>query len=171
MKNSLIILSLLLSFAATAKDMSRTEHWEDVYKELEDGSVAYVGACSVHGDKNMTIATQTLVEYFEPSYEMTRPEFLAAVKPLEMELITAMESQGILSNLPEGIDDFYAEKIQHTTIKGLDLYLLNIGVGGGNGMILVFNRTVKNGRPVYEFMSEVFDGDIEYCDSKVWLTK
>ncbi len=45
------------------------------------------------------------------------------------------------------------------------------GVGGGNGMYLVFNRTVTKGKIAYELMSEVFDGDVEYCDSKVWLSK
>lgn len=173
MKTSLTILSLLLAFSATAKDMSRTENFDEVYVEREDGSVAYVGKCSVHQDMEGINfkTTKTLVEYFDSGYgDMTRADFLEKTSALEIEL-TDTAGLRVGSEMPEGIDDFTAEKIESTKFLGLDLYRLNIGVGGGNGMILVYNRTVVNGKPVYEFMSEVFDGDVEYCDSKVWLSK
>lgn len=173
MKNSLILLSLLLSFTATAKDMSRTEHYDDVYKEQEDGSVVYVGKCSIHPDKVGVnyLDKETLVEYFDSDNgRLTREEFLKKTTALETELTDAAGLR-TGSEMPIGIDDFTADKIESTTFKGLNLYRLNIGVGGGNGMILVYNREVKNGKPVYELMAEVMDGDVEYCDSKVWLSK
>lgn len=171
MKNSLILLSLLLSFTAAAKDMSRTENYDDAYQEQEDGSVAYVGQCSIHPDKAGYQDKEVLVEYFDSDYgRLTRAQFLAKTKALETELTDA---GGLRtgSEMPIGIDDFTADKIESTIFKGLDLYRLNVGVGGGNGMILVYNRTVKNGKPAYELMMEIMDGDVEYCDSKVWLSK
>lgn len=173
MKNSFLLLTLLLSFSVSAKDMSRTENYDDVYKETADGSVVYVGACSVHQDmEGVNFNVQgTLVEYFDSGYgNMTKEEFLKKTSALEIELIDAAALRAG-ADLPEGMDDFTAEKIKSTKFKGLDLYRLNIGVGGGNGMYLIFNRTVTKGQITYELMSEVFDGDVEYCDSKVWLSK
>ncbi|MEA9357863.1 hypothetical protein SHI21_16655 [Bacteriovorax sp. PP10] len=173
MKKSLILLSLLLSFTANAKNMARTEKADDVYKEQADGSVVYVGKCSIHPDKVGInyLDKETLVEYFDSDYgRLSREEFLKKTAVLE----TALTDAGGLrtgSEMPIGIDDFTADKIESTTFKGLDLFRLNIGVGGGNGMILIYNRKVLNGKPVYELMAEMMDGDLEYCDSKVWLSK
>lgn len=165
MKNSLLMISLLLSFSATAKDMARTESYDDAYKEV-NGYMVYVGSCSVHPDKEAYTTDKTLVEYFEPGYEMTMEEFLGKVKTLEIELIT--EADKIVEGLPQ-VDDFTATKITSTKAIGLDLYLLNIGVGGGNGMILVYNRTVKNGKIKYDLMADMMDGDVNSCDSLVWF--
>jgi hypothetical protein len=35
----------------------------------------------------------------------------------------------------------------------------------------VYARSVKNGKISYEKLSNVFDGDVEFCDKKVWLKK
>lgn len=165
MKQSIFILSLLLSFSAMAKDMSKTETYEEAYKEVNGYSV-YVGTCSLHPDREAFTTDKTLVEYFEPGYEMTMKEFLEKVKPLETELLT--EADKIVEGLPN-VDDFTATKITSTKALGLDLYSLNIGVGGGNGMILTYNRVVKNGKVQYELMSDIMDGDVNFCDSKVWF--
>lgn len=173
MKNSFLLLSLLLSFSVSAKDMARTEDYDDVYKETADGSIVYVGACSVHQDMAGVnfLEKETLVEYIDLNYgDMTRKDFLEAARPIEIELINEAELRSG-SEMPEGLDDFSADKIESTKIKGLDLYRLNLGVGGGNGMYLIYNRTVTNGLIAYEFMAEIFDGDVEYCDSKVWISK
>lgn len=149
--------------------MSRTEHYDDVYKEQEDGSVAYIGKCSIHPDKTGYQDKEILVEYFDSDYgRLTRAQFLAKTAALETELTDAAGLR-TGSEMPIGVDDFTADKIESTIFKGLDLYRLNIGVGGGNGMILVYNRTVKNSKYAYELMMEIMDGDVEYCDSKVWL--
>ncbi len=165
MKNSLLIISLLLSFSAMAKDMARTESYNSASPEV-DGYLVYVGSCSVHPDREAFTTDKTLVEYFEPSYEMTMEEFLVKVNALESELIT--EADKIVQGLPHA-DDFTATKITSAKAKGLDLYLLNIGVGGGNGMILVYNRTVKNGKVQYDLMADIMDGDVNSCDSLVWF--
>lgn len=165
MKNSLLIISLLFSFSAMAKNMAKTESYEEAYKEI-DGYSVYVGACSLHPDREAYTTDKTLVEYFEPRYEMKMEEFLEKVKPLEIELIT--EADKIVDGLPNA-DDFTATKITSTKASGLDLYSLNIGVGGGNGMILTYNRTVTNGKVHYELMADIMDGDVNFCDSKVWF--
>jgi hypothetical protein len=153
--------------------MARTEDFNDVYKAQEDGSVRYIGACSVHQDMASVnfLEKETLVEYIElTDREMTREEFLKQTSQLEIELINAVEIKTGL-DMPESLDDFTADKIESTKIKGLDLYRLNIGVGGGNGMYLIYNRKVTKGKVAYKLMAEVFDGDVNYCDSKVWLSK
>jgi hypothetical protein len=165
MKQSILILSLVLSFSAMAKDMSKTETYEEAYKEVNGYSV-YVGACSLHPDREAYTTDKTLVEYFEPGYESTMEEFMSKVKNLDKELIDA--AQVVVEGLPD-VDDFTATKITSTKAHGLDLYSLNIGVGGGNGMILTFNKTVKNGKVHYELMSDIMDGDVNFCDSKVWF--
>lgn len=165
MKQSFLILSLLLSFSAMAKDMSKSETYEEAYKEV-NGYYTYVGSCSLHPDREAYTTDKTLVEYFEPGYEMTMAQFLEKTKTLEIELLN--EANKIVEGLPQ-VDDFTATKITSAKAKGLDLYSLNIGVGGGNGMILTYNRTVKNGKAHYELMSDIMDGDVNFCDSKVWF--
>lgn len=175
MKSTLIALSLLLSFGAFAQDMSRTENWEEAYKELEDGSVEYVGGCSLHQDYEgkKFIVTKTIVEYFEPDYDAPVSSTMNKLTNVEQELLeaTAAGSGSDAFEFFSQVDDFSLDKIMHKTIKGLDLYRWNIGVGGGNGYFEVYNRTVVNGKPVYEKLSNVFDGDVEFCDASVWTKK
>lgn len=171
MKVSIFAFTFLFSFSALAEDMSRTETYKEAYRELKDGTNVYIGGCSLHQDyeKKKFLVTKTLVKYFEP-YDMPADEFNQKVKNVERELIKiAAKDAGAESMID--VDDLTVEKIKSTKIDGLDLYRLNIGVGGGNGMYLVYNRTVVNSKPRYELLSNVFDGDVEFCDSKVWLMK
>lgn len=173
MKKSLLLISLLLSFAVTAKDMSKTENPNDVYKETPQGTLEYIGACSVHEDMKDTHfkVTNVLVKYMDLNDgKLSRQEFLEATKILEIDIVNKAESY-IGVSIPQGIDDFRADKIESTKITGLDLYRLNIGIGGGNGMYLIYNRSVIDGLVNYELMSETFDGEVKLCDSKVWLFK
>jgi len=175
MKNTLLALSLFVSFGAFAQDMSRTEDWKTAYRELEDGSTEYIGGCSLHQEYEgkKFIVTKTIVETFEPEYDAPVTSTMNKLNHVEKELLEATAA-GSGSDVPEffsGVDDITLEKIAHKTIKGLDLYRWNIGVGGGNGYFEVYNRTVVNGKPQYEKLSNVFDGDVEFCDAKVWLKK
>lgn len=175
MKSTLIALSLLVSFTTLAEDMSRTEKWEEAYRDLPDGSTEYIGGCSVHQDYEgkMFTVTKTIVDSFEPGYNSPKEETMKKLKHVEKELLvaTAEGSDGDVADFFAGVDDFTLEKISHKKIKGLDLYRWNIGVGGGNGYFEVYNRSVVKGKVHYEKLSNVFDGDIEFCDSKVWLKK
>lgn len=175
MKNTLITLSLLLSFTTLAEDMSRTEKWQDTYRELPDGSTEYIGGCSVHQDyegKNF-IVTKTIVESFEPSYNAPKEQTMKKLKNVEKELLkaTAAGSDGDVADFFAGVDDLALVKLSHKTIIGLDLYRWNIGVGGGNGYYEVYNRSEVKGKIRYDKLSNVFDGDMEFCDSLVWIKK
>ncbi len=174
MKNTLITLSLLVSFSTLAEDMSRTERWQDAQRELPDGSSEYIGGCSVHQDYEgkMFSVTKTIVKGYEPSWK-TPEDTMKKLKHVEKELLEAAAegTDGNLSDFFNGVDDFTLEKISHKKIKGLDLYRWNIGVGGGNGYYQVFNRIMVKGKPTYEMLSHVFDGDLEHCDSLVWIKK
>ncbi len=170
MHKSILTLVVFLSLNSFAKDMSRTESYKDAYKELPDGSSEYIGKCSTHQDyenKHFKV-TKTIIEYFEPDYDMTEAEFDQKTKSMEKELKDTLVTKLQFDSLKD-VDDLTLEKITSKTFKNLDLYRLNIGVGGGNGMYLVFNRTVSKGKIQYHLMSDVFDGDIEFCDSLVWL--
>lgn len=172
MKKLLLLFILALSLSATAKDMSQTEN-SHVYVQLPNGTFRYVGACSVHEDmKDIDFKVQeVLVEYLDlDAGELSREEFLEATNSLEIGIINAAEKH-IAVSIPLGIDDFSADKIESTKIKNLDLYRLNIGIGGGNGMYLIYNRNFNNGQASYELMAEIFDGEVKYCDSSVWLFK
>ena len=173
MKKSILLLTLMLAGAVSAKDMSKTENSKDVYKERADGSLEYIGACSVHEDKIgiSFVVKKILVKYIDLNDgKLSREEFLKATRALEIDLINTAEKY-IGVSIPLGIDDFSADKIESTKILGLDLYRLNIGIGGGNGMYLIYNRTLHKGLVTYEIMAESFDGEVKYCDSRVWLFK
>ena len=169
MKTIILSLTALFTVNSYAVDMSKTENWKDVYKTQADGSLEYIGACTTHQDyknKKFTI-TKTLVKYFEP-YGMDEEVFAEKFKNLEPELMEAV-SLAINNEPLINSDDITVSVLKNTVIPNLDLYQFDIGVGGGNGMILVFNRTLESGVPTYELVSNIFDGDIEFCDSKVWL--
>lgn len=166
MKNLFYVLTFTVSLQSFAEDMSRTENYKTAYRDLADGTSEYIGACSTHEDHQdkLFVVTKTLVKYFTPTNTADTNRRLSVLEP---ELIGATEQA--LQDI-SGVDDFTAEKISSLKLGNLDLYRLNVGVGGGNGMFLVFNRTIKNAHVVYELMSMVMDGDIEFCDSKVWIS-
>jgi hypothetical protein len=172
MKILLALLALTLTQNTFASDMSRTEDYRHAYKELKDGSNQYIGGCSTHQDYegSQFIVTKTIIEYFEPSYDSPQTDVAKRIHKIEKELVDATLLHLKYDSLAD-VDDLTVEKIVSKKFKKLDLFRLNIGVGGGNGMYLVFNREVVNGKIVYELMSDVFDGDVEFCDSKIWLKK
>ncbi|MBY0414331.1 MAG: hypothetical protein K2Q18_09200 [Bdellovibrionales bacterium] len=175
MKTSLLAISLLLSLSTFAKDMSDTETYEQSSIELDDGSIQYVGGCSVHQDYEGKLfkIEKEIVKTYEPSYNAPTAQTMAKLKHVEIELLeaTAAGSDGNVSDFFSQVDDFTLEKITSTVFKNLDLYRWNIGVGGGNGYYEIYSRSVKNGKISYDRLANVFDGDVEYCDSSVWLKK
>lgn len=165
MKTTLITLIALLSLQSYARDMSRTETYDEAYKEQADGSSLYVGGCSLHQDYEgkKFIVTKTLVESFEPR-EYSELGLMRKFRGVEKELIAAVGGLPYIADT----DDITLEKIEHKKLKKLDLYRFNIGVGGGNGYYEVYEKTKINGTVKFEKLSNVFDGDVEFCDSKVW---
>lgn len=175
MKSILIILTAIFTVGAFAQDMSRTENYKDSYRELEDGSNEYIGGCSLHQDYEGVYfdVTKTIVKQFEPSRE-NPVESQASMKKLanvEKELLIAAANGEDLIVFYSNVDDIGLDKISSRTFKKLDLYRFNIGVGGGNGYYAVFSREIIKGTIVYNQLSNVFDGDVEFCDKSVWLKK
>jgi hypothetical protein len=161
--NKLLFLALFFSFSAFAQDMSRTEG-SDVWVEAGDGTIWYDGKCSLHEDYEDVHfeVKKTLVPYFE-TFKLSKKEIRSQLKDLDPALVAAASKRigGGITNT----DDITVEKIDSLSFDGLDLFRFNVGIGGGNGVFIVFNKTRKG----YELMSQVMDSDIEYCDKKVWL--
>lgn len=148
--------------------MSRTETYEDSYKDTEDGYSVYVGKCSVHqvyADKKFTVG-KTILDTVEP-FGLSATEYQNAVKNVDKDLLAAFEKLGGWESMKD-TDDFTIEKINSSEIVGLDLFRANVGVGGGNGIFIVINKIKSEGKATYELISNIMDGDVEFCDSKVW---
>ncbi len=172
MKTLLSATLILLALNSNAYDMSKTETYDEAYKELPDGSSQYVGGCGTHQDyegKHFKVS-KNLVPYFEPGYDSPETDTLNKIHVLDKELIEAAKDHLVVDSISQ-VDDLTVDKLQSLTFKGLNLYRMDIGVGGGNGMILVFNKVKSGSKISYELMSEVFDGDVEHCEDKVWLNK
>jgi hypothetical protein len=171
-KNFIAVLIVFISFGACAFDMSSTEDYKTAYKQLKNGTQEYVGSCSTHQDlenKKFKV-TKNLIKYFEPSSLIEPNELNERLKSIDSELIKIVISKLQVDSLKD-IDDLTVDQIESFQNKQLDLYRLNIGIGGGNGMYLVFNKVTKNKHVKYELMSEIMDGDVQYCDQLVWTSK
>ncbi len=161
----LIILLSLLSLSAIAQDMSKTENWDAAYREESDGSTTYIGGCALHQEyeNKMFTVGPTIIKYFEPS-QFTQPQIMGKLAKADPALIAVMKKS--FDGSLEGVDDLTLEKLHSQKFPKLDLYRANIGVGGGNGIYLVYHK-LSSGK--YELLSQVMDGDVEFCDKKVWL--
>lgn len=170
MKTIIIVFTILLSNKIMANDMSKYEVAKTAYKSMINGSTQYVGKCSTHeiyNNKNYQI-TQTIIPYFQPSYNSSQEDFARKVSVLEKGLLSEAKRQLQINSFAD-IDDMTVVKIQSHIFNDLDLYQMNVGIGGGNGMYLVFNRVITNTGPIYQLMSKTMDGDVQFCDSKVWI--
>ncbi len=170
MKNIVIVTLVGLMNFANAYDLSKTENYQDAYRENSDGSSSYIGKCSTHQDfENQKFKiTQTIIPYFEPNFNESERIFEKRISKLDPKLKAAVLEHIKYESLKD-VDDLTVEKIVLFKRPNLDLYRLNIGVGGGNGMYLVFSKSIKNSEVQFELMSDIFDGDVEYCDHKIWF--
>ena len=175
MKSILIALTIMTAQSVFAQDMSRTESYKDAYKDMPDGSSQYIGGCAVHQEYEGKYfqVTKTIVETFEPEYEAPVVNTMKKLKHVEKELLAAAASgsEGDVGEFFSQVDDITLEKLSSKKFPHLDLFRFNIGGGGGTGYYEVYARSVKNGKISYEKLSNVFDGDVEFCDKKVWLKK
>lgn len=170
MKTFIMVFTIILSGKIMASDMSKFEDARTAYKTLANGSALYVGKCSTHENyKNKYYqVTQSIIPYFQPNYNLTEEELVKKVSVLGPALLIEVKRHLQINSFSD-IDDITVDKIQFPKAKNMNLIQLNIGIGGGNGMYLVFNRIQTNNIFTYELMSKTMDGDVQYCDSKVWL--
>lgn len=177
----LFILTCLVSGSAFAQNMADKESFAVAYQDLPDGSSRYVGKCSTHEDyeKMYFKKGKSLQAYVEPS-DLSDAELKDILAKFDSNLIaqlfTALDMYDIAGKsasevviLKEYFDDFQASMLVHTQVPGLELVRIAFGVGGGNGGYMVFNRTQQGPQSVYQMMSYTFDGDLIYCDHKVWM--
>ncbi len=162
----LIALGALLVFSqAFAQDMSRTESYEEAYRDNADGSRSYVGGCSLHEDyedKKFQVSN-TIIKYFEPDYQMPQAELLKKLSVMGADLLKAV-MEFISYDGEIGFDDLTLETIQYKH-SSQEFFRFNIGVGGGNGQYVTYKFT-NNG---YKMVSHTFDSDLEFCDKEVWV--
>lgn len=177
----LLVLSLLISGSAFAQNMAEGETYENSYKDMPDGSSRYVGKCSTHEDYEKIYFKKGSViqKYVEPHdlseaqikaliAKFDRDLFVQVLKTLDMYDIAGKDESEV-TILKDYFDDFLADTLVHTKIPGLNLIRIGFGVGGGNGGYMVFNKTKNGSKNVYQMMSYTFDGDMNYCDKKVWM--
>lgn len=169
MKMLILICLMLISGKNMANDMSKAEDSRSAYRTLSNGTSQYFGKCSTHEiyKNSKYFVTKTLIPYFQSNYDSSEFEILKTISVLEPSLVNELKKHLEIQSFKD-MDDFIAQKIESVIVSNLELYQLSIGVGGGNGLVLVFNRIVTNHGPVYELISKTLDGDVEFCDSKVW---
>ena len=160
--------------------MADKENYKDAYIDMPDGSSRYVGKCSTHEDyeKFYFKTKKVLQKYTDPS-DLSEAQIKAILAKFDKEVISLVlktlnmyeisNSSSEVSILKDYIDDITVESISSVFGPELNLIRFNVGVGGGNGSYMVFNK-IKNGSGItYEMMSYTFDSELNYCDQKVWL--
>lgn len=183
MFKSILALSFLVCGSAFAQDMSSTEDYKSAYVEMPDGSSRYVGKCSTHEDydKFYFKSKRVIQKYTQPA-DMSEQEIIKMLAKFDDKLIeqilqklelddVAGENEGTVEIFQNYVDDLTAQSVTHVVYPELDLIRFNVGVGGGNGAYLVFNKVKTASGSRFELMSYTFDGDLNFCDKAVWLQK
>ena len=183
MFQALLVLSFLVSGSVFAQDMSKSEDYKSAYFAVPDGSSRYIGKCSTHEDydKFYVTTTKVLQKYVSPG-ELSDKQVKALLAKFDKTVIFqvlktfALDDMGeegstVVSIFQDYIDDITVESLNHVIFPELDLIRFSIGVGGGNGGHVVFNKVKKGSEVTYEMMSHTFDSDLNFCDKKVWLGK
>jgi hypothetical protein len=150
---------------AFAQDMSRTESYEEAYRDNEDGTRSYVGGCSLHEDfEDVKFSvTKTVIETLDSSYGVSQANLLKKLAPMGPELLAAV-MEYIAYDGEISFDDLTLEMIKYKH-SAQTFARFNIGVGGGNGQYVTLMKTSEG----HKLVTHTFDGDLEFCDKKVWL--
>lgn len=179
MLKSLVIFSLLICSQAFAQDMSRTETFESSYRSMPDGSTKYVGRCTTHDDyQRVYFKTNKVFQKYADIDSLSDLQIKNLIARFDKDLLVQVlktldmyDIAGAKASIPEifrdYIDDFYGETITHVSYPGTILTRVGFGVGGGNGGYMVFAKTAAG----YKMLSYTFDGDLNFCDKTVWITR
>jgi hypothetical protein len=181
MFKSVIVLSLLFAGSSFAQDMSSTEDYKQSYVDMPDGSSRYTGKCSTHEDydKFYFKTKKTIQKYVEPS-DLSDSEIAAILGKFDKKLIgqilktlhmndIGQKGATVVSIFKDYIDDITVDTVSHLVYPGLDLIRFNVGIGGGNGSYLIFNKVKAGSEVRFDLMSYTMDSDLNYCDRAVWL--
>lgn len=136
---------------------------------MPDGTSQYIGGCGLHEAYEGVHFTlgKTMVAYFEPGYNDTDAQILSRLKHVDPKLVARINDH--LGGSVTHVDDMTLVKVKSTRFSRLNLYRFSVGVGGGNGMYVVYNKIGEGARATYEIVADTFDGDVNFCDKKVWI--
>lgn len=180
MFKTLLALSIVFSGSVFAQNMAASENYQDSNVDMPDGSSRYVGKCSTHEDYESFYfkTVKVLQKYVEPS-DLSDAQMKAVLAKFDktvikqvftiFDLYTLGKGATELSIFKDYIDDLTVETLSHVVRPELDLVRFSVGVGGGNGGYIVFNKVKEGAATTYEMMSYTFDSDLNYCDKKVWI--
>ena len=163
-----LVVSLFLISSAFAQDMSNQERVDDAYRTRADGSSQYVGSCLTHEDyEGINFKRSSMIlDRMEPS-DYSISELNRRLNRLDSSLLLqiARALNFELADFQDYVDDITIDRIQMSKRITANLVRANVGIGGGNGSYLVFTQVGNT----YKLMSQTLDGDLEYCDVKVWM--
>jgi hypothetical protein len=180
MFKTLLALSMLFSGSVFAQNMADSEKYQDSYIDMPDGSSLYIGKCSTHEDyeKFYFKTEKVLQRYVEPS-DLTDAQLRAVLAKFDKSVVNQVLAAFDMYSIEDGltdflifknyIDDLTVENLSHVVRPDLNLVRFRVGVGGGNGGYIVFNKVKEGAATTYKMMSYTFDSDLSYCDQKVWL--
>ena len=165
------------SVTSYAQDMSRTETVADAYVDTPDGGSKYVGHCTTHDDYDHNLlSTLQVIQKYQDLQNVTPEEVRTLISKVDSKLlrkvlhdIQAVDKDGHFSTNFKMIyggflDDITIETIADKAFPSLNLIRFNVGVGGGNGIIVTYR---KHGN-AYRLVSQIMDGDVQFCDKAVW---
>lgn len=176
----LLALSVVFSGSVMAQNMAETEDYRTANIDMPDGSSHYVGKCSTHEDyENFYFKTEKVLQKYISPADLSDAELKKVLakfdKAVIKQVLTTFDMYDIAGNgsdfsiFKDYIDDMTVESIGHVVRPDLNLVRFSVGVGGGNGGYVVFNKVKDGSKVTYEMMSYTFDSDLNYCNKKVWL--
>jgi hypothetical protein len=164
----ILILSAFFISSAFAQDMSRNEKPSEAYRTRSDGSSEYIGGCLTHEDYEgrKFKRSSMILETLSPS-DLSISELNRRLHRIDSSLLLEISNalQFDLADFREFVDDITIDRIQMSKRLTSSLVRANVGIGGGNGSYLVFSQVGNT----YKLLSQTLDGDLEYCDIKVWM--
>ena len=177
MKKILILFTVMIASTSFAQDMSASENASQAYRQLKDGSSLYVGKCKTHEDQlgkyfyvSQVIQERTESDQFTDKTVKAIADkvgviaFRIMMKSFFDDLVDMSTTVSMLHDFQEYADDITIERIHLLSGNHLELIRFSVGYGGGNGGYLVLLKTPYG----FEKMSLTNDGDLEFCDLKVW---
>ncbi len=173
----MILLSFFVSTFSFAQDMSGKEDYSQAYRQLPDGSSVYVGKCKTHEDfegKSFLVKKIILNRVNSDSFndeiinsitkQVGIEAFRLMMKQFFGDLADTSTNASMIHDFQEYADDISIDQISMIGPESLSFLRFNVGYGGGNGGYLVLQK-IQNG---FLKISSTSDGDLEYCDLKVW---
>lgn len=171
------MVSMFISSLSFAQDMSGKENYDQAYRQLPDGSSRYVGKCKTHEDyEGKAFLVQKVIQSnidsdsFNDEIVKSITEqvgilpFRLMMKQFFGDLADTSTTSSMIHDFQEYADDITVDQISLIGSESQTFLRFNVGYGGGNGGYLVLFKTDSG----YLKISSTNDGELGYCDLKVW---